>query len=246
MDFQLYVLAPALIYPLWRYGERVLIAIASLAVLSMGSVFVTFIVKDYRYSYIDSSGDGLRFISTYFPTHARMAVWLWGTIFGYYLYKIKIYGMCVPKWIWSVGWGICSAIFVLLVVANYKLQRTDFDEYPQVLDAIYESLHRSVFAMALMWLILACVSGKAGVINEFLSAPLWQPLARLSFTMYLMHVLLFMMASVASSKTGAHFSVMDLFYRIWGAIGLTASVSLPWSAIFEVPLITLDKLLLRN
>ncbi|XP_065079913.1 nose resistant to fluoxetine protein 6-like [Ochlerotatus camptorhynchus] len=246
VDMQLFILAPALIYPLWRYGERVLIVIASLAVLSMGSVFVTFIVKDYRYSYIDSSGDGLKYVLTYFPTHARMAVWLWGIIFGYYLYKTKTYGLSVPKWIWPVGWVICFTIFGLIAGANYKLQRPDFDQYPQVLDAIYESLHRSVFAVALMWVILACVSGKAGVINEFLSAPLWQPLSRLSFTMYLLHVLLFTMASVASSKTTAHFSMMDLFYRIWGAIGLAASVSLPWSAIFEVPFITLDKLLLRN
>ncbi|XP_065079915.1 nose resistant to fluoxetine protein 6-like [Ochlerotatus camptorhynchus] len=244
-DMQLYLLAPALIYPLWKYGKRFLLVIAGLALLSMSSVFITFTLYDFRKSSAAPNGDGLMNL-TYFPTHTRMAVWLWGTIFGYVLYKTKADGIKLSRRSWNIGWVICFACIVVIVCGQYGFNQTDYHDFSEVLDAFYAALHRTVFGICVMWIILACVNGKAGVINDILCAPLWQPLSKLSYTMYLLHSLLIMMASVASVKLEMHFSVMDLFNRIWAAIGITMSVSLLWSAFFELPFVNLSKHFLIN
>ncbi|XP_062544983.1 nose resistant to fluoxetine protein 6-like [Armigeres subalbatus] len=246
VDMQLYIIAPALIYPVWRYGKRALAATIGLAVLSMACVLATFLVNEYRMSPFAPANDSRRYALTYYPTHARMAVWLWGIVFGYFLHKTSLTGVNLPKRYWTIGWATCFALLALIVFGNYQIYATDAGEFSHVIDAFFEPLSRSVFCCCVMWIIMACVNGKGGLLDEFLGAPAWQPLSRLSFTMYLLHVLLLMMASVAPAKSGSHFSVINLFYWIWGTIGLTTSVTLFWSAIFELPFVTLSKILLRS
>ncbi|EAT39214.1 AAEL008948-PA [Aedes aegypti] len=246
VDMQLYIIAPALIYPLWKYGKRVLIVIAGLAVLSMACVLATFLYNGFRLSVFVPVIDIRRYALTYYSTHARMAVWLWGLGFGYILHRTRETGVNLSKRHWTAGWATCFTLLGLILFSHYQIYTTDVAEFSHVIDAFYEPLSRSVFSLCVMWIILACVNGKGGLLDEFLGAPAWQPLSRLSFTMYLLHVLLLMMASVAPDKTGSYFSVMNLFYWIWGTIGLTTSVTLLWSAVFELPFVTLSKLLLRN
>lgn len=243
VDMQLYILAPALIYPLWRWGKRVLLAIGLLAILSVLCVFTTILVNDFQL-YKDSGG--LMQKLTYFPTHARMSVYLLGTIFGYILHRLKATGFVkFPKYYYAIGWATCFAALGLMIYGRFEMARTDVQEYSSVVDAFYEALSRPVFASCVLWIIFACINGQGGVIDDFLSSSLFQPLAKLSYTMYLLHLLLLTMA-VSSPKTYTVFSMMDIFYRIWGAIGFTTSVSLLWSAIFEVSFGTLDKCLLRR
>ncbi|EDS30955.1 conserved hypothetical protein [Culex quinquefasciatus] len=244
VDMQLYIIGPALIYPLWRWGKRVLFAIGGLAVLSMLCVLTTFLINEFRFNF-NTPNAGDRAVLTYYPTHARMSVWLLGAIFGYVLHVKKTKGINLPDRLYAFGWVTCFAILGVIMYANFELIRTPYEEFSHVIDAFYEAFGRSFFAVCVLWVIIACVNGKAGVINDFLSSSLWQPLSKLSYTAYLLHVLLLMMASVISVKTDLHFSVIDLFYRIWGAFGLSLSVSVFWSALFEIPFVTLDRILLR-
>ncbi|KAL1399318.1 hypothetical protein pipiens_008305 [Culex pipiens pipiens] len=220
VDMQLYILAPALIYPLWRWGKRVLIGIGGLAFLSIACVFTTFLVNDFRD--VQNAVPLREQVLTYYPTHARMAAWFLGVIFGYILH-------------------LCIAILALIIYGGHEVFLMEYSESAKVADAFYVSLSRPVFGVCVCWIIWACVNGQGGVIDGILGSELWQPLAKLSFTMYLLHLQLLLMASIANSKTEQNFSVMDLYYRIWGAIGLTTSVSLLWSAVFEVPFVTLEK-----
>ncbi|KXJ72976.1 hypothetical protein RP20_CCG016825 [Aedes albopictus] len=242
VDMQLYIIAPALIYPLWRYGKRVLTVIAGLAILSMACVLASFLTNELRLTVPDAQ----RYVLTYYATHARMAVWLWGLAFGYLLHKTRNTGLHLPKRYWAIGWTACFALLGLILFANYQIYTSNAADFSFVADAFFEPLSRSMFAFCVMWIILACVNGKGGLLDEFLGASMWQPLSRLSYTMYLLHTVMLAMGSLAPVNTSAYFSAIDLFYRIWGAIGLTTSVSLLWSAIFEIPFGTLDRLLLKR
>lgn len=213
---QLYIIAPALIYPLWRYGKRVLIVIASIAILSMACVLTTFLVNEIRLTVADT----VRYKLTYYATHARMAVWLWGLAFGYLLHKTKDTRVKLANLYWTLGWMLCFTLLGLIFFANYQIYTTNAAEFSFVADAFFEPLSRSLFAFCVMWIILACVNRKGGLLDEFLGAAIWQPLSRLSYTMYLLHTVMLGMGSLAPINTSTHFSVIDLFYRIWGAIGL--------------------------
>jgi peptidoglycan/LPS O-acetylase OafA/YrhL len=51
----------------------------------------------------------------------------------------------------------------------------------------YFSLTKVTFPLAVSWVIFACHYGYGGVINQFLSAPFFIPLARISYVCYLIH-----------------------------------------------------------
>lgn len=241
---QLYVFAPAIIYPLWRYGKRFLVVIVAIAISSMAFVAATFYLNRFRLGFFAPGSKVRRYILTYYATHARMPVWLWGLAFGYLLHNTKDTKVNLRNRHWIAGWITCYFLLGWIIFGNYQIQATNAEEYSYVIDALYETLSRSVFVFCVLWIILACVNGKGWLVDEFLGASMWQPLSRLSFTMYLLHIPLLVMASVASAKTASHFSAMDLFYRICGTFGLTTIVALLWSAVFELPFMALFKLIL--
>ncbi|XP_055613193.1 nose resistant to fluoxetine protein 6-like [Uranotaenia lowii] len=240
-DMQLYLIAPALVYPLWRYGKRIIWGIASLALLSMACVLTTFLVNEFRMSDFAARG-----VLTYYPTHARMSVWLWGLIFGYFLHYNKNKKVDLPSHYLGLGWSLCFAILALTIFSFHKVFNSDPATFSYIADAFFESISRSAFAACVLWIIFVCSNGNGGIVNEILSAAMWQPLAKLSFVMYLLHLPILQIASLVTVNTVLHFSFADLLYRIWGAIGLTATVALFWSALFEIPFVTLDKLLLNQ
>ena len=53
---------------------------------------------------------------------------------------------------------------------------------------LYGGFHRLAWALALSWVILACIKGAGGPVNTILSWPAWVPLARMSFAIYLVHM----------------------------------------------------------
>ena len=54
--------------------------------------------------------------------------------------------------------------------------------------AIYEMLTRVAWSFAMGWVVIACFKGHGGVINKFLSWGIFQPLAKVSYMVYLTHL----------------------------------------------------------
>ncbi|EDW25183.1 GL24551 [Drosophila persimilis] len=52
-------------------------------------------------------------------------------------------------------------------------------------ESLYYTLTRVGWPLALCWIIFACMQGYGGLADSFLSSPLWQPLSRLSYSVYI-------------------------------------------------------------
>ncbi|XP_049271337.1 nose resistant to fluoxetine protein 6 [Rhipicephalus sanguineus] len=52
---------------------------------------------------------------------------------------------------------------------------------------LYNGLHRTLFAAGIAWVLYACASGHAGLVNRFLAWDAFVPLGRLTFSVYLVH-----------------------------------------------------------
>lgn len=130
---------------------------------------------------------------------------------------------------------------LVVIFINYPLQQLDStattDEF-----AFYDAFSRIFWAMALCYIIFACVHGQGGLINSFLSHPLWQPLSRLSYSIYLLHLVV-MMITTASMKSPFYFSELNAFFTFIGNYVLTVFVSIVASLAFESPLIVIEKLI---
>ena len=54
--------------------------------------------------------------------------------------------------------------------------------------AVYEMLTRVAWSFAMGWVVIACVKGHGGLVNKFLSWGVFQPLAKVSYMVYLTHL----------------------------------------------------------
>lgn len=91
-------------------------------------------------------------------------------------------------------------------------------------------------------MVFACVNGYGGAVDRFLGAPVWQPLGRLSYAVYLLHLpVQLMMAGVA--RQPFYFNDVTAAYQFWGDLGFTVTLALPWTLLFESPIIGLERML---
>lgn len=130
--------------------------------------------------------DNNKMIKTYYPTHLRFSPWLIGIFGGYILYESRNKIIRMPRVINILGWLISLALMATVIFVNYPL--VQFDSRPSDLHVgLYDSLSRVAWAVALCYIIFACVNNCGGPVNWFLSHPLWQPISRISYAIYLVH-----------------------------------------------------------
>uniref|UniRef100_A0A182STI8 Nose resistant-to-fluoxetine protein N-terminal domain-containing protein n=1 Tax=Anopheles maculatus TaxID=74869 RepID=A0A182STI8_9DIPT len=246
VDMQLYIVSPLLIYLLWRYGKKFVPAIVLLALLSISCVFATFMVNEYRLNRSAPRGDGLMPRKTYHPTHARMSVWLFGVLFGYLLHLTRGARVKLSKPVLALGWLFTIAILIVTGWSLKQLYIGDYTRIEPVADAFYESLHRSFWAFAVMWVIFVCINEQGGIVDRFLGCPLWQPLSRLSYSMYLVHIAIQAITLTQAIRFPVEFTVVNIFYTSFGLICISAVIGTVWSAAFEYPFFGLEKYVFRK
>lgn len=110
------------------------------------------------------------------------------------------------------GWIVAIGTILSIIFGIYFMQQPD---YPGTVleSAFYESFSRVCWSISLSWIIFACIHGYGGPVNWFLSFPQWQPLARLSYSIYLVHLPIQLLLA-ASSRTQLNFSDFLAVYDI--------------------------------
>lgn len=90
----------------------------------------------------------------------------------HFLYTITL-TMCVScvlllvQWQAALGWFCCLSLMAVLVGLAYVLKETP--AYPSVPHALYQGLHRPLWALALTWIIFACEEGYGGKLRAKMS-----------------------------------------------------------------------------
>lgn len=94
---------------------------------------------------------------------------------------------------------MCLIVMTIVITVNYPLWQLDSKFFSLVYGLNY-ALSRCFWSIALCYIIYACTNNYGGLINRFLSCPLWQPLSNLLFAIYLLHfpVIIITMASIKS------------------------------------------------
>ena len=70
---------------------------------------------------------------------------------------------------------------------------------------LYDSLSRVSWALVVCLVIFSCHRGYSGTINSILSNPVWLPIYRLNYCMYLSHYIV-QIAIFGNIQTDSHFS----------------------------------------
>lgn len=65
-----------------------------------------------------------------------------------------------------------------------------FHTSPRAVNIIYQTFSHQLWALAIGWLVFACSTNHAGIINRILSWSIWTIFARLSYVAYLIHTII--------------------------------------------------------
>lgn len=131
-----------------------------------------------------------------------------------------------------------------VVIINYPLVQLDSTATP-LHYGLYDSLSRVFWAIALCYIIFACVHNSGGPVNWFLSHPLWQPISRICYAIYLLHFPV-LLVIVASMKTAPYFNELIAFHTFLGSYVITIFISIIASLAFESPIVVIEKILFRT
>ncbi|CAB3397520.1 unnamed protein product [Caenorhabditis bovis] len=155
-------------------------------------------------------------------------------LWNYYnpLIRCQIYVMgfvWIDRLLWVIS--LSSMLFVIMILQNY----TSGNLWTPMENMMYSCFSRVVWGLALSWVIFSTYCRK-GIINDFMSLPIWTPLARLSFCAYLIHI---MVVAYFFGKTYSeiYFTTLPLFFveTVIPITVITFAIATLWSAMFELP-----------
>jgi peptidoglycan/LPS O-acetylase OafA/YrhL len=133
----------------------------------------------------------------YVKPYTRMAPYLIGLLLGFVLQKYP-----VARWRISniqALFGHAVALTILGLTLYGVAGPADGNPWSQEVNDLYNSVSRMAWAIGLSWIVIACMTGKAGPVGSFLNAPGWLPLSRLTFGCYLLHPIVIVVFNYALS-----------------------------------------------
>ncbi|XP_065299090.1 nose resistant to fluoxetine protein 6-like [Dermacentor albipictus] len=93
----------------------------------------------------------------------------------------------ISKTVQVTGWCVyasCALLCIFMKLAWYR-SPDPTSEAVKLLAAFFD---RILWAVSLIWITLACASGRGGLVSKFLSCNVFVPLSKLSFGVYLIHL----------------------------------------------------------
>ncbi|XP_054717952.1 nose resistant to fluoxetine protein 6-like [Uloborus diversus] len=109
----------------------------------------------------------------------------------------------------GIIWIACIALIYGLMYVLY-VHRTD--ALGAYWSAIYAGNHRTVFGLCVAWVLVACAFDTGGFVNAIFSWRIFDPLYRLSYYSYLLHVVIIAF-TLGTARTIHHYDHWELMLR---------------------------------
>ncbi|XP_068191349.1 O-acyltransferase like protein [Antennarius striatus] len=235
LDFQCYTTTPLLVY-LYRINTGMFAVVAGglLLMTTLASAIVTAVCQLPVFQPSTLTYENY-VLSYYVKPYTRYGPFLIGILMGIYLTTRKKQ-LLKHKWQAAVGWSCCLSLMAALMGLAYVLKETP--AHPSVPHALYQGLHRTLWAAALTWIILACEDGYGGFIKTLLSFGFWVPLSNISFACYLTHPV-FIILYIGLQETPIHYTNINFMYMFLGHLVLTLVVGYMFTVLVEKPYLLL-------
>lgn len=250
VDYHLFILAPIVIYPLWKkpkLGEAILFF-----------CFVGSILLPFTITYIDELdptmmayppeikdlGKNFYFVNYYIKTHMRCSSYCIGLFYAYIVHKIQSNSEKIPKYVNVFGWIFaitCGAASISAVVIFYEPEHI-----PNITEnAFYSAFHRVGWSLFVGWTLLACITNNTGLVNKFLSHKFFIPASRLTYCAYLANGFVEMYGA-GKIRQPVYLGIFELASITCGHILTTFAIAFVLCIVFESPIHGMEKILLRN
>nr|XP_055036277.1 O-acyltransferase like protein isoform X1 [Misgurnus anguillicaudatus] len=237
IDFQFYATTPLLIF-LYRLNKTALIVVSVVLLMiscTAGALITSFLHLPVHQPTTLAYESYFQYY--YNKPYTRYGPYLLGILAGIYLTS-KNETLIKKQWQAVIGWFSSLSIMALLVGLAYVLR--EVPPHPSLPHAVYQGSHRTVWALALIWVILACEEGYGGFVDKILSLRLWVPLSNISFACYLIHPIIIILYN-GKQETGVHYTDLNFFYLFLGHLLLTLPLGFVLTVLIEKPYLFLMK-----
>lgn len=176
----------------------------------------------------------------YYPTHGRSGSWLVGMTLGFVIYEYRDRGLRVNKHLSRLLWITSITVILVIVLAYFQFQQADkYFEFSNLQNSLYNAFYRHLWALSIGWIIIGCHNGTGGVIRWFLSLSCFQPIAKMSLSIYLTHRV-HQIITVASLRQPIHLQPYDIFQTYLSDVVMSIVVGCVVFLTIEAPFANLE------
>lgn len=209
VDFQLSIISPFLVYAIWKYGWKFAWTLLVLAIASSAYNAAVYLREDLRPLLISFYSHADYRLLLYAGTHSRIGSWLVGMVLGFVMHNAREKTVRISDFANAMLWIVTLSLLAALTFFSQPFNSMTH-QMPLLETAAYQSFHRLAWAIGIATMIFACqVLKTGGLIRWFLSLPEWQPIGRMSLSIFLVHVF-YLFTTFSSLKEPIGFEIMSL------------------------------------
>ncbi|KAG0719426.1 O-acyltransferase like protein [Chionoecetes opilio] len=177
----------------------------------------------------------------------RASPYLVGLCLGYLLRVVDREKVKLTWWQVALGWvaALATMSAVVFGVTDYNTF-SGIHEYNPAISILYGGLHRLAWGVAVAWLVFACHMGYGGLANSFLAHPFWQPLSRLTYTIFLIAFNTQFFVVFFMARVPIYYGNFNMVMVTIGILVLSAIGAVLLSLLTESPVLGLEKLILKK
>ncbi|XP_028392817.1 nose resistant to fluoxetine protein 6-like isoform X2 [Dendronephthya gigantea] len=255
-DMQFFVISPVLLVLAYRKKWRGLL-ISSGALLCISSITIAALIGDYDLDPVVNLKSIVRGSPelhkkaaefdkyVYNKPYCRIQPYLIGFVLGYAIYAKYRVPIRRRGWLLAViGWSIAFAIAMTVVYAPYQSTLPGNREWNKTENIFFGTFQRLLWGLVLAWVTYACHYGYGSYIQQFLSARFWIPLSRLTYSVYLIHMVVISFMFFATTHQ-VHYDLLTASYFFITATVLSYAVGFILAVVIEFPSENLENLALK-
>ncbi|XP_046392267.1 nose resistant to fluoxetine protein 6-like [Ischnura elegans] len=249
-DMQLFIVSVPLVYLLIKKPEMGRI---TLWIFLVASLVIPFCVVYYHHldpillTYSKSLrdfGTNHTYRTAYIPSYMRATPYFIGILTGYLVHYLNNSNKKI-----SVLQANCMQIGAFILGFLPLLSSSMFYQsnfvYNPLIAAAFSSLQRLSWGTSILFGFLVFNAGKEWSVMKILSAKVFVPLGKLTYSAYLVHILP-QFYDAFSAKTLVHISWYGMIHQTLGDVVIAYSLAFVLSMAIEAPWLNMEKFLLRK
>lgn len=229
-DMQFFIICATIIM---LTSSHIKVMIGTLITMMIGSMVISGYVS-YIYGYVPTLDEQYNLLEQlYDPPWIRIGPYIVGVLTAFINYKLNN-KLPLKKRTLVILWILFSSCNVVTLFGL-------FDKNMSVLaSAFYTATSRTLWAIGIAWVIIACNTKHGGIVNKILSFNGWVPFSRMTYCAYLLNPPI--ISSVyLYNESAVHGDILTVAVLFLGNFLITFFVAFLFTLMFETPYMLLMK-----